>query len=533
MPSFISDDEMDELEKSGGSFISDDQMLELEKSADDYARQGAGMIERGAQSVGQGISNVAEKIDQYNPFGASLRAGIAAKQDGESFAAAYGNQFLREPKDAPTAKDLLGKAGVSTKEFDTGLVKNPFTGEEYKASPAGIGGAAVMAATDPTTYIPGRAVAKGLEMGARGVSKMAPEVAAYMARVAEERAVKAGTGQSIRAMRKIAKVSPQGGADMSRAADNLQRAGRQMLEPDEAGKSIVGWTDNARGIGEKAATKRGFYGNQIGEVGKTVDKLNPQGAIIGEDLAKELRTYAESIPNVGQGAQIRQRVLAEADNVSALGPMSFEQAQKVKNQFPFKPQAADALISSQDATNRVRGVVSSGMNESVEKTAARNALPEDIGPQLPQPSADDAAKLSKYGEAKDRYGLYKDIESAGQDRSLKDLSNRFVSPSSYGAGAGVGVATAAAKGDLSQAGLMGLAATAINKIVIERGSAFAARSADAISKQLLKAPDRMRKWMPILQQAAKRGNEALVVTHHTMMENDSDYRQAMTEAEAP
>jgi hypothetical protein len=297
------------------------------------------------------------------------------------------------------------------------------------------------------------------------------------------------------------KTSGKGAGDISKAERNLRESGRHLLEDTDGGPA-VGWLSKSEDVGEKAEAKRKLFGEKIGKVGETVDELQPK-SVTGKELADELLEYATSIPEVGKGKQLRERLLQEAENLENIGPMSFKQAQEIKAQFPYEPQSADALFSSPDVTNRINRVVSGKMDEAVDKAKGIESLtPEQL------------KSLSSYGDSKKRYGTFKTMSDAATERKSKDLSNRVVSPSDQLWGAA---------GAVSQ-GPLGFMAGVANKIGRERGSAFAARSADAISKKLLAAPSKYGKWLPALQKAAAASPAGLVTTHHLLMNNDPEYR---------
>lgn len=665
MGKVLSDDEMASLERQSQPkrVLSDDEMASLEAQSTPPPKDKYGMAANAISAAGRaalkGIGTVAHTVDKYT--GAPVRAAVGAYQDDKPVGEAFVNQFLREPETAPTGKDIAAKAGVSTKEFNTPLIMNPFTMEKAKVSPAGIVGAGVEAATDPTTYLPGIGEAKLLEKGGQAVSKISPKVAEYLQNVAKERAVKAATGENAGALRKIARVKGQSGGDIDKAIGNIRTAGGHLLEDTEGGPA-VGWLSKSSDIADAAAKKRAIYGQKIGDVGKTVDELVPGGAVVGKDLAQELRDYAQTIPNVGKGGSLRSRLEDEAENMKNLGQMSFAQAQKVKNQFPWEPQAADALISNKDVTNRIQGIVGNKMDEAAEaaksagpgpersvgdriplddehtlvfdrstpnrlmktrpndksndkwsivknvdgkdvqvgdfqvpvyksdnfgdyatinkamiddensrgkglgtkvykelskhygtivsdanstsdtakrvweKLGGKNLPPEFEGPEgdllknaagddrkhvrLQDPTPEQLQALDQYGPAKERYGTFKNVADAGTEQQMRTLNRRFISPSDYGMGA-VGAMMGAGHGP--GAAILGAGAALANKLARERGSAFAARTADAISKKIMAAPEQFQKWLPTMQQAAKRGNEAVVVAHHMLLNNDPSY----------
>lgn len=486
-----------------------------------YAQKAVPELKGFGQSVAKGVGNVLETVDEFNPAGAALRAGLAAKMNGGEFGSAYAGQYGKGG--GPTAKDLAVQLGINdTSKIDLPIISDPFTGKKVQMSAADAAGTAFQTATDPMTYVGGVGAGKGAGLlGKEALAGMSPKVAEYLMEKASERAVKAGTGQSVKAMRKIARVSPNGAGDINAAIGRLQNAGRSMLTADEAGAPIVGWFDSTPNIATKAADKQKFFGKQIGDVGSTVDELmgGSYKPVIGPEVASEVEAYANKIPKAGEGAAVKGRLESEVENLKDLGGMSFKEAQNLKQQYPFKPQAADALISSQDATNKIRGVITDKMDNAVQMSKLTPGVtPEQVD------------VLNKYGLAKDKYGIYKDISDAGTDRSLGNLSNRFVSPSDYAAGA-IGSLASAAKGEnASMSGLKGFVFGLANKVARERGSSFSANALKNLSQGIEAAGPAIAKWEPALKAGAILGGESLLVRHNLLMQSDPEYRQIMTQS---
>ncbi len=470
--------------------------------------------------LAKGVNAATRTVDKY--VQAPIRAAVGAAQNDQPVGKAFANQFLREPETAPTGKQIMAKAGLSEEEFNTPLISNPFTGQHFRTSPAGLAGGLAETALDPLTYIPGELAAKSAAKGAEIVAKVAPRAGQAAARFAEERAVKAATGENRRAIKNLARVKGQSGSDVDRAMGNLRQAGRTLLSEDDAGPAAVGWLSNSESIGREALAKKNFYGKQIGKVGETVDRLTPD-AMTGADLATDLRQYSSSIPNVGKGSVLKKRLEDEAKNLDEMGPISFKQAQEIKAQFPYEPQAADALISDKDVTNRIHGIIGGRMDTAAEKAKA----PVELGGIISPRSEEELAALSAYDPAKKKYGVYKNVADAGAEQSMRTLGRRLVSPSSNAAAIGTGIATAGE--GFKKAGLAGAAAGLANQIALSRGSAFAARASDAISKKLMAAPGVYQKWLPTIQNAARAGDAAVVATHKQLMANDPVYYRLMTE----
>lgn len=500
-----------------------------EDSLDPYFRQAHSVLENTGAALASGVGHVSNFLDKYSPWGAPARAAIGAAQEGKPIFQAYTQQYGEDPSLAPSGKDIAAKAGISAKEFDLPIIKNPYTMERYKASPAGIVGAVGETAIDPTTYV-GFGPAKGAAMVGEKLAEAAPAMSRAARNFARERAVKAATGENIRAIKRLAKAEGPGAKDARRAMANIQKTGGQLLAPDPnfQNKSAVGWLSNAQDIGEAAARRQDFYGDRIGQVGPLVDKYAP-GAITPQMLAEDVAAYGKEIPMAGQGAPVRKRVAEEAEMLRNFGldegqlgpaaPLPFKVAQNMKRDvYPFSPKSQDALLSNRQSTNKINRIISDRMDKAAELARAKAT-----GEELPI--------LKGYGDDKKMYNLYTNVADAGAEQGLRTLGRRMVSPSSNFLGATAGNAAAQVKNDLAQGGLWGAGVGLVNQQLLERGSAFGAKAANAISGKIRRSPQLYQKWLPTMQKAAVAGPAALVATHRQLMNNDPEYRRLMFEQE--
>jgi hypothetical protein len=320
----------------------------------------------------------------------------------------------------------------------------------------------------------------------------------------EQRAVKAVTGQNISALRQISDTTFKGAGDIGAANDRIVKVGRDIL--DEPG--VLGPLSKVEDIAPKLGQAREKYGQLIGEVGKQIDEIAP-GAVDAKNIAGKIVDYAESIPETMQGQKLRDKLVEEAANFEKIGNLSFADAQKFKNQFKYKAVDADALISNQDATNKVRNIIASEMDQTA-KNLSQNG-PDEV-----------KSLLDNYGLYKSKYGSFKAASDAATDRVQKNLTNRFVSPSDYGMGAAIGTAQSLAHGSVSPTTIaIGAGAAMANKFARERGSALAAKTADGILKAwnsqgvkgLLDAAS------PILQ-AAQQGNPSAILTFQILNQSN-------------
>lgn len=145
-----------------------------------------------------GVGAISSTLDKYG--GAPVRSAISSAVEGkpeEALGAAY-SQFGEDPTKAPSGKDIMSRAGVSTQEYTTPFILNPYTGPEgrLKVSPAGVAGAALETFSDPMTYA-GFAAGPAARLGLRGAQaagdtlgwvgkQVAPKVGKLVSRIPEE-----------------------------------------------------------------------------------------------------------------------------------------------------------------------------------------------------------------------------------------------------------------------------------------------------------------------------------------------------------
>jgi hypothetical protein len=340
----------------------------------------------------------------------------------------------------------LGKAGLVTKGAITGAGVGALSGigQSTAENPLDIAKDAKNAA------ILGGGLGAAGGLAAKGVSKLASK----LPEIAEQRAFKAATGQNKKAFKEAFKT------------DSLETKGRDLLTTDEAGGPVVGWFSRSEDIAENASKKSDFFGKKIGEIGEQIDKT-AENAIEGRKIADEILKYASNIPDTPKNTSVIKNLLKEAQFYENKGNFSFSDAQKFKGTYKFKPTDTTTQVLGQDATNAVRGIVSKEMENTAEALAKEN------------PNTKLADLLGKYKEVKQKYGSFETAQKAAEERTLGNLSNRFVSPSDYGIGAAAGLGTAVATGGAAVPSMILAGGGALaNKLARERGSAFAARSAD-------------------------------------------------------
>ena len=334
--------------------------------------------------------------------------------------------------------------------------------------------------------------------------------------VPESRAVKAVTGQNISALRQISNTTFKSPGDIDAATNRIVKVGRDIL--DEPG--VLNAFSKVEDMAPKLGAAREKYGQLIGDIGTKIDELAP-GAVDAKNIAQKILDYAEKIPTTEAGKKLQTRLGEEAANFEQIGNLGFIDAQKFKNQFKYKAVDADSLISNQDATNTIRNIISKEMDKTAEN------LSKVGNPEI-------QSLLGNYKLFKSKYGSFKAASDAATDRVQKNLTNRFVSPSDYGIGSVVGLSEAITHGGPSLGTLaLGAGAAAANKFSRERGSAFAAKTAEAIIntyksegvQALIKAA------APIID-LAKRGNPAAILTFQILNESNPKAVEILNQSNA-
>lgn len=469
------------------------------------------LAESFGKSVLGGIAKAARAVDSIT--GAPVRAAIGKLQTGEGFnvgeaLSAAKHQFAENPDLAPTGKQLAQNTGLSPEEtINTGLYINPFSRETVKLSPAGIGGTIIEAATDPLSYVGGKPfelLGKGAVSAAEKVGLKASEELGHMA---EQRAVKAATGNNASAARQVAGVTIKSAGDASKAERNISSAGRAMLE-----EGVLSPIDRAESLAPKLEAAKDKYGEMIGAVGQEMDS-HIKDPVIGESIAARLRDYAKTFPQTVRGKNLAKRVEEEAKNIEQMGHISFADAQALKNDFAYKPTDVDALISNQDITNKIRGIISDEMDNTVEHFVKNP--PAGINPEL----------LSQYDLAKKNYGIFKKLSDAATNQVVKKQGVRSpFSLTDYITGGGAAATAASLTHNPEMTALISGIASVSNKLARERGNSLAARSLDAMSKALASSPELAAKYGGAITNALNYGPDSLVVTHHLLENNDPQYK---------
>jgi hypothetical protein len=144
------------LDEIFGKKKSLDDIFSAPKPVEPPQEEPYNMLESGLMTAGQIIAPIANKVDSYT--GAPVRSAVSELQNAHGdilgaipkAASAFKKQFGEDASQAPSATELATRAGLSPEKM--GEVPVPGTRWKVPVSPAGIGGVALGAATDPLTY---------------------------------------------------------------------------------------------------------------------------------------------------------------------------------------------------------------------------------------------------------------------------------------------------------------------------------------------------------------------------------------------
>ena len=417
------------------------------------------------------------------------------EEAGERFreATTQAEGFIKEEqKKSPVASTIGTGLGMIGTAGATGLARGATAlGTVAKsATMGGITGAGFSEARveeNPEQFawdvVTGAVINPVTDLGSMAILGALSKIPAKIKKSSIDSAIKASTGQNLKQLRRLDR------------SGQWEKVGKGLLEKDEAGPALVRFGSTMESIAERAHNKREFFGAKIGAAIDSYDQLVKKG-ISGQDIASKLRAYAEKIPKTAKNDSRIKAILNEADRFDEFDMMTMNEAHKLKQDFRFEPQLGETPSQlRKNDTSKINRVISDSMEEAFQK--------------------DTPAIFNEYKVAKERFTVSAFADDAANERALKDINNRWISPSDYFAGASAGIATGGAPGVVM--------AAAINKIARERGRSGAANVADNIISAMERSPKLMQKWIPVLSRGAEKGGAGLIATHQFLIKTQPDY----------
>lgn len=297
-------------------------------------------------------------------------------------------------------------------------------------------------------------------------------------------------------------------------------------------KRIVRPFGTVEGAGERAMDLSESVGEGLGEFRKGLDKIEdlrfvgPKkpgskagGHVSTEAIAQKMREVADK---KGPGARKMANNFAdEATDFERLGNISFEDAQRFKQEYGFNPRDPNKRtgISSRDLDNEAYKAI----EDQAEADIAR--LVQE------RPEAIDKEALENYLRMKRDYAKIRPVATAAEDRIVGNMSNNYYSPSDKAAGAAALLSQGKQVAENPLRAALGAIGAETNKFVRKRFDSTAGIAGDQIAKLLKEAPEVLGDYAGPLANYAKRGNAALSAAHFVLMQRDPEYRAKIEELE--
>ncbi len=320
----------------------------------------------------------------------------------------------------------------------------------------------------------GYGLGKGIEKGASLFGRGAQGAANALNETAENLALKS-TGATGREAQKFA-----------------PNAGRELLD-----RGLVQFGDDAERIAERIGDANDAAGSAIQSALK---KLDAQGVTASQDNV--IRKLEEQILELSQDpsqAGVVKQLRGTIDEIIATGESNIpiSHAEKIKRGYNNKSKLnwADPE-KSQAGKNAYLGYM-----DEVER-AALEADPSLAG---------------QFMEGKKTYGLLKPIQ---------DAANRRASTLNQSPLGGLLDTAAAGFGEVAKGGA-GIPVALARRGIMPRVASMGAVTADSLAKIAAQAPEMLGKFSGPIQNAAKRGTQALAATHFILESSNPEYREMM------
>lgn len=240
----------------------------------------------------------------------------------------------------------------------------------------------------------------------------------------------------------------------------------------------------AEAITDRSETKARQAWDQVEKLFEGVDKQIPGGAVDMSKVGKRALDHAVKIDSPNTETQVAN-LLKQGAAFERKAPVTFAEAQRLKNTYPYDPQDPFKLSS------QFKRAIGEAQEDAVAKHAGGDAL-------------------KAYQKAKKTYGALVTAEDAAEKLATRQDKNRTLSLTDNILGAAM-LAKDPEKWPLALATAIG------NKAMRERGSAAAAVTANKLHQAL------SSKFGPQLEAAAQKGPQALLFAHQALL-NDSEYR---------
>lgn len=380
----------------------------------------------------------------------------------------------------------LGVPGVGSGPYNaltgalTGFLSNDADLTSEKRTPENVASAMLSTGVGGAA---GYAVPKVGGWAAKKVASGARNAAEGLKNFAEERAVKV-LGRDL-------------GGLLHEGVGRAREVGRDMLDSGVLRGFFGTTTEQA---GERVGALEKQRGEALGEVIKQLDaKMSPDQKLNVDRFADYLEKklgHPEAPADKGVGEFLQGEIGAIRERLNPKMPMSqatltrepaatanlgLEQVEKLlKRPYQARARYDKTQGPNQEGIKRLASEIRAKGEEMANDVVSKNA-PELAG---------------AFKSAKDKFGLASEAADIAEKQLGRDLKNRFLSPTDYGAGMAAASNTAA-KGP--EAALESTLTALAHKFLRERGSSVAAKGADKaadLTKRFTVATDLLGKYGP-------------------------------------
>lgn len=351
-----------------------------------------------------------------------------------------------------------------------------------------------------------RGAATGLVAGAvgKGISAAGEHLLPALKKLATEGGESA-LGLNTQAIKRM--PGAMGGVEKAEEVADFAMSGNKAL----AGKSIIDPMSNTKSMWEKATKVRDAAGSDIGDVLTQMDQSGtvPQPILeeIYQAISKEKTRLSEMAGDLGDTAVSQYRKAEDAFLKHATNPngMTFEKLGEFKKVIGDIAYKHGSPLESKAALQDVYTAVNSGLEKAVDvvsETAGNTELPV------------------AYKAAKKAYDMSLRAIDALEGKAAKEAGGKWVGFGDVMVG-GIGSAIG---------GVPGMIAAVAGKRAIEaRGAQTIGKVSHTMSEKLERAltanPQILGKYLPMLQQAAQRGQ--LAATNYVLQQRDPEYAETL------
>lgn len=316
----------------------------------------------------------------------------------------------------------------------------------------------------------GAAVNAGLNLAGKAVAPAADNVAGWLAKKAEEQAVKAASPTTTNL--------EQIGQRLGKGPEGVRQTGRYMLD-----KQIVTPYADAEAMLQKVEPINQAAGETIGSVRNMASgrAQSPSPDAIKDLVGKELgNKYGPGLRSGEQGA-----LNNAVDELTKQNPQNFEELAGVATDLNAFAKSPRSLTQPQEATTDVANIIARESDAGIGKVLT----PEEA---------------ASYAGAKDEFGMTSNIKTILDRSQYRDMGSNTNIPLSH-------------TGRISEA---------INSIM---PASTRATIADKIANALRSNPNAFGKNGATLQRASQSGKAALSSTIYMLQQQDPEFKQQFEE----